>query len=342
MQRTFFMLAGLVLGLLLAVAPARAYTPESGLWWSPAEPGSGLNIEIQDNYVSVFGYATDLSGRPVWYLSTGFLTGNARYDGVLDRYDNGQCIGCPWRQNNRVPGAGGPIRIDFNPDDATRATLTWGGRTLPIERLHFYLKRPEDEARMPGVRTALTKLLGEWQAVLDFSDNANADTDFYGEVVIFDRLTFDSGGDFVDGCRPIDSEIGFCRAADASPTDPASRYAVGEYDAVDREHLIVVNNSPSTFAAYFVDFGTNDFRGEMSVYTKGTTPSVFYPVRGFRSASRSFVEEGIGPSKAKSGGKARPLPLAGTGTPKSLSADRQAQLRALEARLDAASGDRGE
>jgi hypothetical protein len=337
MQRISYTLAGLLLGLLLAVAPARAYTPESGLWWNPAEPGTGLTIEVQDNLIAVLAFVYEPNGAVSWYLATGLLTGNARFDGVLDGYEGGQCIGCPWRSNTGYAGLGGPIRIDFNASDPTRATLTWGGRTQPIERMGFYLKRPEDERRMPGVRPALTKLLGEWQAVLDFSGNPAAAADYYGEVLIFDRLTFDSSGDFVDGCRPTDSLIGFCRAADANPNDPASRYAVGEYFAADRSHLLVVNNSRTTYAAYFVEVGTNDFRGEVSVYSKGSTPSVFHPVRGFRSASRSFVQEGIGPSKAAR--TPRPLPLsesAGGGSAKALPAAQLHHLRTLEARIEAA------
>jgi hypothetical protein len=330
MSRVSVAFAGLLLAALLAAAPARAYTPESGVWWNPNEPGTGLLIEVQDNYIAVFAYVSDLAGNPTWFTSAGFLTGNALFEGQLDRFTGGQCIGCAWRQNTAHPGAGGPIRIAFNANDPTRATLTWGGRTLPIERFHFYLKRPEDQAALPGVRVELTKMLGEWQAVLDYSTHPTAPVRYYGEIVILDRLTFDNDGDYVDGCRAADSEIGFCRSVDIQ-----NRYAAVEYIAASDTHVLVVDNSATTFAAYFLRVGTNDFSGEVSVYNKGQNPSVYYPVNGFRTASRSFVQEGVGPSKQASAGPASSLPLAdgAAGTAKAIDGERQRVLRLLESRL---------
>jgi hypothetical protein len=333
MSRVSVIAVAMLFAALLVAAPARAYTPESGVWWNPAEPGTGLLIEIQDNYVAVFAYVYDQPGNPTWYTSNGFLTGNALYQGQLDRFTGGQCIGCAWRQNNAQLGQGGSIRIAFNPNDPTRATLTWGGRTTQIERFHFYLRRPEDTARMPGVRVELTKMMGEWQAVLDYSDHPTAPQQYYGEIVILDRLSFDNQGDFVDGCRAADSEIGFCRAADLQ-----SRYAAVEYVASSKSHVIVVDNSATTFAAYFITVGTNEFEGEVSVYNKGGNPSVYYPVNGFRTASRSFVQEGVGPSKAleeKALARSLPLPASSkdAATVRELDADMEATLRMLEARL---------
>jgi hypothetical protein len=325
-------LVALLFSALLFVAPARAYTPESGVWWNPNEKGTGLLIEIQDNFVGVFAYVFDQAGNPIWYTSTGFLTGNALYQGQMLRFTGGQCIGCAWQREPNSFQAGS-IRIAFNPNDPTRATLTWGGRTTQIERFHFYLKRPEDQTRMPGVRVELTKMMGEWQAVLDYSDHPTAPQQYYGEIVILDRLSFDNQGDFVDGCRAADSEIGFCRAADLQ-----SRYAAVEYVASSKSHVMVVDNSATTFAAYFITVGTNEFEGEVSVYTKGSNPSVYYPVNGFRTASRSFVQEGVGPSKAledKALARSLPLPASSkdAGTVRELDADMEATLRMLEARL---------
>jgi hypothetical protein len=38
----------------------------------------------------------------------------------------------------------------------------------------------------------------------------------------------------------------------------------------------------------------------MAIYRKGTSPTRWFPVRGMRTASRTLVEEGIGPAMAKS------------------------------------------
>ena len=317
---------------LLACSPVRAYTPESGVWWNPNEPGTGIFIEIQDNFLVAAAYTYDTVGNAQWYTATGFMTGNARFDGVLDAFDRGNCPGCPYRPNRELLGAGGPITILFDADDNTRASLTWGGRTMPIERFQFYLKRPEDEQALPGVRIELTKMLGEWQMVLDFADNPNADFRFYGDIAVLDLLTADSTADFLDGCRPTDSLRGFC-----SNQDVEDHRATLEFVPSSNEQVLVIDNDRDTFAAYFLTTGTDGFLGEVSVYFKGGTPSVFYPVRGFRSASRSFVQEGIGPSKQSAARASGALPVAwfsveGAKT-RQLSAERLTALRAAEARL---------
>ncbi|MBD8526864.1 hypothetical protein [Pseudomarimonas arenosa] len=277
-----------LLALLIVASPARAYTPENGVWWNPNEPGTGMLIEIQDNFLFAAVYSYDAAGFATWYTTAGFLTGNARYDGQLDAFRGGPCLSCSWRPNTAFLGNGGPIRIDFNSSDPTKAMLSWGGRTFPIERFQFYLKRPEDGARP----LTLTKMLGEWSLLLDFSDDPDL-FPFYGELLIFEDIDLSEAPGYVEGCRAGNSIDGFCRNVDLRDHD-----ATGYYDTPSREHVFVVNDSANTFVVYIVRVGTNDMEGEFSVYFKGDEPSVFFPLRGFRSASRSFVEEGVGPSKA--------------------------------------------
>lgn len=322
----------LLFGLTIAL-PARAYTPESGVWWNPDEPGTGIFIEIQDNFLVAAAYTYDTVGNAQWYTATGFMTGNARFDGVLDAFDRGNCPGCAYRPNREFLGAGGPITLIFDPDDGSRATLTWGGRSMPIERFQFYLKRPEDQQALPSVRIELTKMLGEWQTVIDFSENQNVSSQFYGDITVLDRLDADSAADFVEGCRPVDSLRGFCRNEDVR-----DHRATLEYVRSSNEQVLLVDNDRDTYAAYFLTTGTNQFTGEVAVYFKGSNPSVFYPVRGFRSASRSFVQEGIGPSKQDAPSRAaRSLPVAWFSADgvqaKQISAERLAALRSAEQRL---------
>lgn len=303
-----------VLIALFGFTSAKAYTPESGTWWNPAEPGWGILLEIQDNFLFAAVYTYQPAGPATWYTATGFLSGNARFVGQLDAFSGGTCLGCVYRPNSEQLGAGGPITIDFDPDDPTKALLAWGGRTnIPIERFQFYLKRPEDEQELPGVRLQLTKMLGEWQSVLDFTDNASASFQYFGDIAVLDILDSDNQGDFVDGCRPDDSLVGSC--SNQAATD---HRAVVEYVASNGEHILVVNNDAATFASYFLRVGTNGFEGEVSVYLKGSQPSVFYPVRGFRSASRTFVQGEVGPSKA---GGAQDRPRAGFALPAKLFAE---------------------
>jgi hypothetical protein len=62
--------------------------------------------------------------------------------------------------------------------------------------------------------------------------------------------------------------------------------------------LIVLDDSENFWLAYYLDLGLNQFDGVAELYPKnGGHNNIFYPVRGFRSASRSFIETGVGPSK---------------------------------------------
>jgi len=284
-------LTALFVLFLLSLNPARAYTPESGLWWNPAEPGVGYNFELQDNFMGVTMYMYRTDGQPDWYIANGFLQGNALFEGTVMRFQDGMCFGCSWRRNvfDRNMGS---MRVVFDANDPTRATMTLGGRTFPIQRYQFYLKRPEDGA----ASIQLTKMLGEWSSTIDLSSVAGSSYQYSGEVLVFDLIDLSEAPGFFDGCRPDDSEQGFC-----SNYALAYHSAGGFYDTQSRRHIIIVDDSVENFVRYVVQVGTNDFRGSMSIYRKGTNPTRWYPVRGVRTASRTFVEEGIGPAMAKTG-----------------------------------------
>ena len=273
--------------------PAQAYTPESGTWWNPNESGTGIFIEVQDNFLVAAVFTGDAQGRPIWYTATKFLTGNALFDATLDLTTNVQCPGCvyPGRATTQA-GAGGSIRLTFDPTDPTKATLRWGnGRTVPYERYAFYAKRPEDPS---GIPLQATKMLGEWQMVLDFSQNSGASFDYYGDVLVFDDYSFRNSRWYFEGCRADNSEDGGC-------TNDALAFhsAAGYFDSVTGLHVIVVDDSTSNYALYLTDTGTNSAEGEVTVYPKGGNPANYtsYPMRTFRTASRTFVQEGVGPSK---------------------------------------------
>ena len=56
------------------------------------------------------------------------------------------------------------------------------------------------------------------------------------------------------------------------------------------------------YALYVMKVGTNDGSGEFTLYPQGRNPDNYntFPARAFRTASRTFVQEGIGPSKRAS------------------------------------------
>ena len=283
----------------LAVAPAQAYTPESGTWWNPAESGSGMFIEVQDNFLAAAVFTGDAQGRPIWYTATKFLTGNALFDGTLDLFTGVQCPGCTYtgRPTGQI-GAGGSVRIVFDPNDNTRATVTWpNGRQSPYQRFHFYLKRPEDSASVP---VQATKMLGEWQMVMDFSESSASSFDFYGDVLVFDEYEFDSPTNrwYFEGCRADNTEDGGC-----TQSGLAFHSASGFFDNASGLQVVVVDDSTANWVLYLLETGTNTGLGEITVYPKGRDPDDYsaYPMRSFRTASRTFVQEGVGPAKAKSG-----------------------------------------
>jgi hypothetical protein len=287
-------LAAFCLLFLVAIAPARAYTPESGIWWNPNESGSGYVIEIQDNLMVLSYFGGDTQGRATWWLASGLLTGNALFPtATLNRTVGSQCPGCPY---NGAPttlfGDGGTVRVQFDPNDNTRATLTFGnGRVVTIQRQLFYLKRGEDGS----VPLEVTRMLGEWQMVMDFSSNTASSFDYYGDVLVLDDYEFADNRWYFVGCRADNSVVGGCSQSALTNHD-----AAGFYDTASGLHAIVVSDTPQNYLLYLADMGTDSAIGEITVYPKGQNPNNYdaYPMRTFRTASRTFVQEGVGPSKA--------------------------------------------
>jgi hypothetical protein len=303
MRKTFALL------LAAAAGSAQAYQPEAGLWWNPNESGSGFTIEIQDNLLVFTGYLGESNGQPVWYTSAGLLNGNALYEGDLLRFTGSQCAGCSYPgtpQNQRV----GSIRLAFNANDPTRGELTWNVpprpvRTLPIERYYFYYKRGSDGS----APIQASKMLGEWSLNLDFSEFPNFNAFRYsGDVLVFDQLDLDAGVWYFDGCRTETSLDAEC-TADALDFNGAA----GFYSTTRRRQSIIVDDNSvngsgqrlcmyyeaPVQAEYFSAGLTGDNDGGFTIFPCSANPLnyVLYPLRGFRSASRTFVETGRGPSK---------------------------------------------
>ena len=319
--------AALGCGMLLSSAVC-AYTPESGFWWNPNAPGTGLQIEIQDNFIAITAYSYDLDGNQLWTTAQGFLDDNASFhstndpdDGTwLNTFTDGQCLGCPFTGGPIAhAGSAGPIDLVFDPDDPTRATLTWGGRTQPIERLQFYLHRFSDG----NVPIQVTKMLGEWHTLEDFSDITNyTGYPYYGEVLAFESYDYSNGDDawLFEGCRTDDSLGGGCTEV---VNGLYYHDAAGLYDPQTGRQLIVITDTRNNVGQYVncvlydVQVGTDYFSGGLdyehdgasggfAIYPCGQNPFDydFHPVRGYRSASRTFVQEGYGPSKRQSAGRA--------------------------------------
>jgi len=100
-----------------------------GLWWNPAESGSGYALDFKHGVLVVTVYSYTPAGAPIWYLASGPMSGN-RFTSTLDKYQNGQCIGCTYRPAT-INGNDGAIGIEFT--SSTTATMTLpGGRSFQI------------------------------------------------------------------------------------------------------------------------------------------------------------------------------------------------------------------
>ncbi len=330
----------ITLGLFALIAllanTANAYTPESGMWGNFTEPGSGMTIEIQDNWLGLTFFTGDAQGRPLIYTSQGLLTGNDRYTGRVRRVDRIPCFGCAGSSASQDAGQ---ITITFDPYDNTKGTLTWlGGLQIPIYRLEFWYKLAADE---PNVPQPVTKMLGEWSLIVDLS--INGEYPYSGDVLLLEDYEWDAdlGVWFFVGCRAGQSmNDGQCTQFDNDYHD-----ATGFFDPDTGEQVIIVKDgwycaidsydcqsSPDRtlwYALYEVVIGTESGSGCLTLFADGTDAptncdydtyyETDFPVRAFRTASRTFVETGAGPSKVKASSKAK------AASPRGLMATLQAQ-----------------
>lgn len=277
----------LACALALAAPLARAFTPESGWWWNPDEPGYGFAIEIQDDYVFMVVFSYTNGGDATWYAAQGTMENNAVFLNQLYSAENGTCLGCNFRPSTAF-ATGGDIDVEFLTEST--ALVTVGGRTIPIQRHNFRLSYGSDASPRTGIWR------GEWHATLDFSNIPDARAfPFFGDVLVFDRTYANSGIAYFDGCRPENSTVGQCSTAALN-----SHGATGYYSPTDDTYFIVVEDEATTFLVYEVEANLNTFRG----YAKRCPRSIsdligncldsnnFYvlPVRGWRSASRAFVD----------------------------------------------------
>ena len=114
--------------------PPTPITPQAGLWWNPAESGSGYALDVKHQVLVVTVYSYTSSGQPIWYLVSGPIINNT-FVGTLDKYAGGQCISCAYIPAV-VNGNDGMVTITFT--SATSGTMMLpGGRTSVLNRRRF-------------------------------------------------------------------------------------------------------------------------------------------------------------------------------------------------------------
>jgi hypothetical protein len=241
---------------------AQILTPEDGIWWNPAEPGRGFQIETQNGVMVLGTYAFDVGGNPQWYLSAGTYNPATRtFTGSMDGFRGGQCIGCPFRPGAAAGGAG-PVTIRFS--TGVTATLTAGGATIPIQRLYYNYALPD------GI------VFGGWVMSQQTVTLVTADW------LVFDRTSpASSGPPYVLGNR--DGEPG--------------SLVLGRFEASLSRWVFLLDSSASFWRAYQFDMNKRTMIGRSWLYPKGSTLSGSgVPFAGNRLFER--VELGVRPAAA--------------------------------------------
>ena len=120
------------------------------LWYTAAEPGSGLNIAHEKDilFASLFTY--DANGNPLWlYMSSGNKVAEGRYSGTLYRSRGVAFNAVPWTA--ATPVAVGKMTLDFTDTQAgfrgDKGTLTYTvdgvSVSKPIQRFSFGALAPD-------------------------------------------------------------------------------------------------------------------------------------------------------------------------------------------------------
>lgn len=268
----------ILLMMLTITTYGYTFTPESGFWVS--DNGYGVSIEIQDNYLFAAIYVYDVNGNPIWYSAQASLQGNSLLNTGLNLTVDGTCIDCPPSQPTTFINEGGPVTIDFLTE--TTGTIQFGGQIHSLQRFNFILG---DE---------LTKMLGEWQLIMDVSRYTDG-YPYIADVMVFEQTEIIDGDPMVTGCRSESTFFNRCTQYAIDNNDLAAIYDQGEL-------IAVVRDDASNFIAYYLKVGTYQFDGEAYSYPVGSSPNLNndgFLVRGWRSASRTFVESGSGPSKTQ-------------------------------------------
>jgi hypothetical protein len=113
---------------------ALGFVPQLGLWWNPAESGTGYSLDVKHGVLVVTIYSYTGTGEPIWYLASGPITNNS-FTATIDKYGGGPCISCTFKAN-AIRGNDGTISITFTSPITATVTLP-GGRTIAIVPLAF-------------------------------------------------------------------------------------------------------------------------------------------------------------------------------------------------------------
>jgi hypothetical protein len=123
--------AGQTASVTAAGPPAAGIVPVPGVYYNPAESGSGFGLDYQNGTLIVEVYSYLANGAAQWYLAAGPVVNNV-FTGTLDKYTGGQCISCAFTAPTLV-GNDGMMTITLTSPTTAIVDLP-GGRHFPIQR----------------------------------------------------------------------------------------------------------------------------------------------------------------------------------------------------------------
>lgn len=235
---------------------AMAFSPQSGIYWNPAQPGRGWSLDYQNGSLAVAAYVYKADGTPVWYLAAAPMThGNTRFSGLAQEYAHGQCLGCS-HEDPVVVGDEGTITLVFS--DSRNARLTWGGESIRIERQNF------------GFGRAPASMLGRWAFVVPGVFSLD------GETYTFRSIGPPSGvpggtGTFYDLKQ---GTIGECYTGG---------YLAG--------NCVVVEFSESFRMNLWIFFKDLDRLDGLRLITRGNDPAIEQPMNGMQILAANEIED---------------------------------------------------
>lgn len=285
------LLRRLLFAAVLAFAPLHAhalFTPETGFYWTPNESGTGVAIEVQNQFLFATGYVYDVQGRPTFVSIQGpmVLAGDKWVlDTTLFVSSNGRCIGtaaaCPYRLPNTV--SAGTARIEFLAENVL--TLRWnagaGVQDLTLFRFAYF------------TGSEIESLLGEWDIIVD-KFQSNGTFLFSGDKLQIESATTTTASGCATslegspGCGNIRVQL------TRTPAGLGSIYVMGVI-AGDNTVLRRYNFGSLGLGGAF----TQVFKGQVTICTNTTTSisactGTATRFAAYRSASRQYAVSGAG------------------------------------------------
>ena len=304
-----------VVSFLLMPLLAHAFTPEGG-WYlqltsdnDAGKGGTGLGIEIQNEYMFAAGFLYTSGGQPTWVALQGQLTKQSDGSWGLEDDDglytgkNGQCLGtlaeCPYKGSTLVPVGG--FKINFPAENL--GTMTWGPTghqsTVVIERFVYNLGNGPQS------------LIGRWDVLLNHQGAANGDgIQYEGDRLRFTSVSPSGSNYSIGGCVENGSEASTQTCApNKANVFGVTGSATGEF--FGHAYQVLVYNAPSNGTPKIIrvySFSEPGLGGAFSGTMHGTanlcgagvtsasacTTVTNVPFTAYRSGSSNYATTGNG------------------------------------------------